>query len=362
MMTTGGRRARRGAVLWTALVLPAGLVCPFAHAGAQPVATPPVARHGELLATASAVVRTVPALGRVWPGYWPAGRPFVLADSGHAALLYTTGAAPAGFLPVPGGPGVPGPPGRAYLYEGAVPGLSASQGLMDLDYAVPGGQAIAVPLGEGLAPTLRFLFHEAFHAYQQRAFTRPHVLDVEAPADDVSDSANVALWEVERRILREALAADDEAALRPLLRGYLAVRGRRAGRLRPDVARYEAELERIEGSAEWVGRMGALAAEDRDPAELADGLREDLARPVRVPRFATGAHWVIRLRVYATGAALAALLERLDPDWRADLASGETLVALIAAEAGADAWDSAALAEAALARFGESPAPRSILP
>lgn len=341
------------APLWVAYVTLA-LPLTFARAEAQAAGPPREAKRDELLATASTVVQAVPALGRVWPGYWPADRPFILADSGYAALLYTTGAAPAGFEPVTAGSAVPGPPGRTYLYAGKVPGLSASLGLFNLNFRVPGGEAIAVPLESRLPATLRFLFHEAFHAYQERAFANPHVREIDADAREVVDSTNVALWEVERRILREALATDDEAALRPLLRSYLAVRGRRAARLSPEVARYEAELERVEGSAQWVGNLGAFVAVGGGTEELEQGLREDLTRSAEMPRFANGAQWVIRVRVYATGATLAALLERLSPAWKTKLASGETFVSLVAAEVGSDAWENFTLAEAALSRFGQA--------
>jgi hypothetical protein len=186
----------------------------FGQAGAQLGGTSREAKRDELLAIASLVVQAVPALGRVWPGYWPPERKFILADSGYAALLYTTGAPPAGFEPVSDASAVPGPPGSTYLHAGKVPGLSASQGLFSLAFNVPGGEAIAVPLNGGLSSTLSFLFHEAFHAYQQREFSNPHVREIDADAREVMDSTNVALWEVERRILREALATDNEAEAR----------------------------------------------------------------------------------------------------------------------------------------------------
>lgn len=312
------------------------------------------ARQDELLATASTVVLAVPALARVWPGYWPSDRPFILTDSAYAALLYTTGTPPSGFEPVRDGRVLPNPPGRTYLYAGRVPGLSASDGRMDLDFAVPGGQAIAVRLDSAMALTLRFLFHEAFHVHQTRVFANPHVREIDADAREVMDSTNVALWEVERGILREALVTQDEVALRSLLRSYLAVRGRRAARLSPQVVHYEAELERIEGSAHWVGNLGAFVALGGGTEELERGLREDLTRSAEMPRFANGAQWVIRVRVYATGATLAALLERLPTAWKTKLALGETFVSLVAAEVGIDAWGDPTLAEAALSRFGQS--------
>lgn len=350
-----GSSLRRTSLVARCAVLALPFTCVRADAQLSGMAREP--RRDELLSTASVVVQAVPALGRVWPGYWPSDRPFILADSGYAALLYTTGAAPAGFEPVPDEDAVPGPPGRTYLFTGKVPGLSASLGLMSLNYPVPGGEAVAVPLDGGSESTLRFLFHEGFHAYQHRAFSSPHVREIDADPREVLDSGNVALWEVERRILREALATEDEAALRPLLRSYLAVRGRRAARLSPEVARYEAELERIEGTAEWVGNLGSLVAVGGDGRDLVQTLRDDLTRSAEMPRFANGAQWIIRLRIYATGAALAALLERLSPAWRTDVAAGQTLVSLVAAVAGPDAWGDSALAEAALSRFGPTAPP-----
>ncbi|HEX6039809.1 MAG TPA: hypothetical protein VFZ20_17285, partial [Longimicrobium sp.] len=74
-------------------------------------------------------------------------------------------------------------------------------------------------------------------------------------------------------------------------------------------------------------------------------------------RYAGGAQWMIRVRVYATGAALATLLERLSPRWRTELAAGETLMSLVAARVGYDAWGDPGLADAALSRFG-LPVPR----
>ena len=287
----------------------------------------------------------------MWPGFWPPGRAFAIAAPGNAVLLYTPGVPPDGFQPLSGVLAPSHEHGQTYLHEGDVPGLSASQGMMDLDYPVPGASAIAVAVGDSLAPTLEFLFHEAFHAFQTQAFAQGAVPEISLAGEAVSNPVQTAYWEVERRILREALATETEDGVRQLLRSYVAVRGRRSGSLPEDVAQYEARLERVEGSAEWVGRTATLHALERDPAELAELLRTDLQKPLRIPRFASGAQWVIRMRVYNTGAALATLLERLAPEWRQALQDGDDFLALAKAEAGADAWSNSTLADAALARW-----------
>ena len=315
------------------------------------VAQSPDPRLDELLSTAAVIVRTAPALAQVWDGFWPPDRPFILADSAHLALLYTTGPPPAGFEPVQIGTDVPGPPGITYLHPGRVAGSSASLGLMDLHFAIPGGEAVAVQVQGGVAGTLRFLYHESFHAYQDSAFTNPMARDIEVAVAEVTDSAFTALWDVERAILREALAADDAGEMRDLLRTYLGVRTLRAQGVRAPVAAYEDALERIEGSAEWVGWMSVLMATDGNVDRLRSQLRTDLRRSRRTPRYAPGGHWVIRMRVYATGAALCALLETLEPDWRNQVAAGQTLVAVATEAVGVRALDDAGIA-AVRARFG----------
>lgn len=301
----------------------------------------------EMLYGAGATIAAAEGLlDDVWPGYWFPGKKFILAIPGQCVLLYSSEPAPPGYEPLSL---VSAGTGSFYLARGNVPRLGASEGHFDIRFPVGRGFATAVPIRESLLPTLHALYHEAFHAYQNDEFSDPSVTHSSVPNAVVGDPEFRALAEVERRVLAEAIVQSDEEALRNLARRYLAVRLHRLAAVPAHVADVEREMERVEGTAQFVGYSAAVRALDLSATATADIIGRDLRKPAKTSRF--GGEWTLRLRVYATGAAIGVLLERLATDWRSGVERGASLEALLVRSVASDGAP-ASLLPSTLDEFG----------
>lgn len=321
--------------------------------------TPPEADSlSRLIRTAARVERVVPRLDSVWPGFWPAGQAYLIYD-GRTAVLVADDRPPAAWRPVDPGrlPGVLC--GMAYRRSGPLPSLT---GNFDMEYPVGEGSAAAVPWSGGMFRTLSLLFHERFHAFQQERFTPTRGAgELGQQEETFLSAASVggprfrAMAEVERRLLRDALAASDPERTRAILRSYLAVRDERMAGAEEEVRRAEINVERKEGSAEYVGFTAATVATGAGRQRVRKALDERLAMALDTTRLGSGAYAQFRARLYGTGGALAWLLEEMVPDWRSRLAEGSPFPELAARAVGGAAGRSEELAEAALRRkgFGE---------
>ncbi|HEY0017053.1 MAG TPA: hypothetical protein VGC13_12070 [Longimicrobium sp.] len=312
----------RRAAAWAALVL-LGSGC----AAQQPSAAPgPGTGDPALLETGNRLALASPAIARLWPGFWSPRHGFILAQPHQAVLLVSERAPDSVYSPLPPR-GVPRAlRGRAYLARGEVPGLNSSRGFaFDLRVPVAGSRLTAVPLKENPAATIEFLVHEAFHAFQLDHFAPPAREDVAFDARSASDPWFAALAEVERRQLARALAVPRDS-LEHVLRGYLAVRARRYSAAAASVREEELHLERIEGSAYLAGVTAAAISDGSGPDRVAAVVRDHLSTPLDVP----DARWLLRARVYGTGAAIGILLDRLGVEWKARLQEGATFHALLA--------------------------------
>lgn len=310
-----------------------------ARAGAQP--------GGDTVAVLAEVHRRMvekgPTVGpETWPGFRPDTVPVAFVARGRGVLL--TGwkeAPPEGFAPVER---VPGAAWRAEEARGA-----ASTG------AELGGRRVAQVVVDTLDPAalLGVAAHEAFHVFQgagrrpERRFGRGEnsVLVSEYPALDVENEAALAL---EAALLREALAAAPERT-RTAARAWLAAREARHRRMPAEMAEFEAMAELNEGLAEYaLLRMRAADGAERVTGGVPEGL---MTRVERAPEAASP-----RLRFYATGAALAYLLDRLaGPGWKAATVDGDlTLQEALARAAGARDEEDALLRSAAARLGGDS--------
>jgi hypothetical protein len=303
-----------------------------------------------LLATASRLVRTAPALASLWPGYWPRGQGFIIARPHGDVLLVSEVAPDSGFRPLAGRSVPRALRGRAFVRRGPVAGLYASQvdGGVNVHYRVDGTSVTAVAVKDSIRTTAEVLCHEAFHAFQDGHFTRRPEAGASSPQAGTQAAPELdAMAEVERRILAAALLADNAGA-RALLRSFLAVRTRRFGAETDSARREELQMERIEGTAQLVGIQGSLLVAG-DPGGEAARLVRDILTAV-APE--TDPYWRTRFRVYGTGAALGLLLDRLGIEWRSELQGGETFDDVLRSALPVATADEAPVAEAALNRFG----------
>jgi hypothetical protein len=188
---------------------------------------------------------------------------------------------------------------------------------------------------------LGLALHEQFHAFQQ-AVARPDrrfgagensMLVATYPSFDVANEAAVAL---EGRLLARALQARTRRDAQRLAREFLAVRETRHARLDSTFVQFEIAGELNEGLSQYAMLRGlrelartdrrfaaAAAAEERHERALLDSLL-DLG-----PRS-------IRRRFYATGSAIAMLLDWIsDSSWKTRLVRDDaTLQQMLAAASG----------------------------
>lgn len=196
---------------------------------------------------------------------------------------------------------------------------------------------------------LGMIVHEAFHVHQAKA---PEKSASEAwllqyPWLAAENNAGFAL---EGKLLERALTTkDDEQAFETALE-WLAVRAERRARLPAQAVQYEDGTEFNEGLAKYTEWRASLALEGREPlaalrwargfrgfedlapwrARLLDALRGNCSGETLVNNdpYGSGA---LRFRLYFTGMAIGALLDRLGADdWRARIFEpGTTLTGLV---------------------------------
>jgi hypothetical protein len=120
-------------------------------------------------------------------------------------------------------------------------------------------------------------------------------------------------------------------SVKSLLRRYLSVRSDRTLLLPPEARSYESSEDRNEASAQLVAYRSALTAVEGSGDRLPELVRSDLANtpPFDDPRATHALGYFRQWHVYATGAAIGILLERLGVDWRAEMQRGATFVDLL---------------------------------
>jgi hypothetical protein len=174
--------------------------------------------------------------------------------------------------------------------------------------------------------------HELFHRIQPG-------LPIATPKE--GDNAHLDtlegryLLQLEWRALARALTAPSPAARRTAIADALLFRAARYERF-PHAAADENALELIEGVAEYTGvRLGLTTPEARIAYAVSD-LKPYIPDATFVRSFA-----------YATGPAYGLLLDRADPAWRSQLASGKSLDQLLRAALRLPAGNPAAAADRA---------------
>jgi hypothetical protein len=228
--------------------------------------------------------------------------------------------------------------GLAYLRRDSLPGVTESSFGTPLPLGPDTVWAIT-PRGGSTFEQLEFYFHESFHLAHQRGggfvetpedrrtarFRQPLVNPAHVTPEFVAGA------EAERRMLRAALDVTDADSLRAHLRDYLGARRRRAGTLL-DVVEAERRMERIEGTAQYVGCRAAALALELPEQRAIDCVREELEIDLAKERsdFPEADARLMRWRHYGTGGAIALLLDRLRPGWKPLLEQGMHLDQLLA--------------------------------
>ncbi len=223
----------------------------------------------------------------LWPGFEPRTIPFEVLDGGQTWLVRHPHP-PAEFAPVARRKDI-------RVFQGRHASLRANTSV------AIGGVPTATASFEGGASEPRRLaalvLHEMFHVFQGLRHPRWGGNEVDLFVYPTDDAEALALRRLESDAFRGALAAGDRAATGSWAARALETRRERFARLPGPAVAYERGTEAKEGLARYIE---ALAA----------GPGQALLPPEEFPPQA------VRERAYASGCAIAMLLDRLDGDWK----------------------------------------------
>jgi hypothetical protein len=333
------------------------------NAAAQSVA---LARE-DVIAMAAQVVRGSAQLARIWPTYWPEDQAFIIQIRDQGALLISSAsiAPPTGFEVLSAASIPPELRGRAFFHSGSLEGTTAP---FITDFPLGNGRtAMFANAGSSAEQTLLLLIHEQFHAYQRTAFrsngTGSQFINPLAIRDRTRFAAGA---DIERRVLRAAIASSSPEERTGLLRQYFALRRAREATVPAAVVGVEEGFERSEGTAKYVDRVAHAVLLEHSPALpslLMENFDQDLTSDQSGFNGAFATTW-FRSRSYGTGAALCYLLSLYDPqNWRSKIEQGAKLDVLLESFVGkTPATEAALLASQARAKFGYEARRRQLAP
>jgi hypothetical protein len=314
----------------------------------------------------------------VWPG-WDASRtPLLIYLPGEQEVLINHPNPPAGFLPYTGPIGFPR--GRIFVRNGpttiqldgqntskeigGVQTLVVADSLSNLrnrmrgllqDPRSAGDQAESFAFSNLTTDPydqLGLVVHEAFHVFQDvRAPDKGsnEMLLLQYPV--LSPENNVAMA-LEASALAEALRAPDRAAVRRAGIRWLSLRKDRRGKLPVQALEYEDGCEFSEGLAKYTeyrllqmlpGRTPGAAmwwaqgfAGYSDLAERREKLIQAMVRHMTGEVAVNGDPYgtaPLRMRLYYSGMAVAAMLDKLGANWKARIFSPEATLTALAEDA-----------------------------
>ena len=231
----------------------------------------------------------------LWPGFEPARVPLLIYDGKHTFLVHHP-RPPEEFQPHAGRTDVrvfPGRHGAARANSSVELGgvTSASVLLKDTGTGKERGWAAV-------------LMHEAFHVFQRERHPKWTANEVDLFVYPLEDADLLFLRRLESEALRRALTSTDNKLRACWAGAALHFRQERFSRMPQSAAAYERATELNEGLANFV----QYAALERPAAEA---LTEAEFPPQE-----------IRQRGYASGQALAALLESFRKGWKEELEKG----------------------------------------
>ena len=286
--------------------------------GAQ--ALPPSNQESRAVAINAEFLRLASS-SALWPGYRPAGIPLAVF-TGDRTYLFRHPSPPPEFTTVDGVASMPGRHGAVTANSSAtIGGIGTATLLAD-------GVRGALPVTDQAAVAL----HEAFHVFQRTAHPSWVGNEGDLFTYPVERADLLRLRREESEYLRRALTASGSAK-GCLTRMAMTRRTERFRAMEAAHASYERNSEMNEGLATYV----QLRAAARRSSEIPVG---------DFPATA------VRQRVYATGPALAFLLDAARPGWREELEHSDSLrLDPMLAEAVADAPGRCDLPAAVTARM-----------
>ncbi len=227
----------------------------------------------------------------LWPGFDPISIPLAAYD-GRRTYLFRHPAPPDGFSPLPGSD----PP--AHVFEGRHPAVTSNSSVEI------GGRVTATLRADGTAersPTesAAVALHESFHVFQRSRHPSWQGNEGDLLLYPAEDARLLALRRQETEAFRRALATQDLES-RCWSTWALRLRRERFAAMDSIFSDYEWRSELNEGLAQYI--------QERAADHTTVVFPESGFAPAQV-----------RHRSYAVGAAMALLLDRLDPDWKIKL-------------------------------------------
>lgn len=273
------------------------LLCVAAfHVPAQPARRVAPIAAADVYAVVSEVDR-IASRTTLWPNFDPRRVPVEIYD-GQTTLLFRHPAPPTEFVSLSSRRGVWAFPGRHETVTANAPvklgGVWTATVMIE--------PASKLSLKERAA----LVIHEMFHVHQRERHPKWAGNELELFNYPFDDAELLALRRIETESLRRAERAADDVEAACVARLALATRRERFARLGAGASGYERALELNEGLARYV-EARALGARKSDLTTNEYAAEE------------------LRARGYATGHALALLLERFAPAWAARLEAGDPL-------------------------------------
>ena len=244
-----------------------------------------------------AEVDRIAATQVLWPNFDPRRIPVEIYD-GQTTLLFRHPAPPPEFTSLSSRQGVWAFPGRHETVTANAP-AKLNNVLTATVMLKPGGK-------ESLRERAALVIHETFHVFQRERYPKWSGDELQLFVYPFDDAELLALRRTESEALRRADTARKLPEARCWARLALSTRRARFARLTTGAANYERATELNEGLARYVEARAAR----RQTANLPAGEYPSAD---------------LRTRAYATGHALALLLERFAPDWTTRLAAAENL-------------------------------------
>lgn len=242
-------------------------------------------------------VDRIAARQTLWPNFDPRRVPVEIYD-GQTTLLFRHPAPPPEFISLSSRQGVWAFPGRHETVTGNAPAK--------LNNVLTATVLLKPDSRLSLAERAALVIHETFHVHQIERHPHWRGNELELFVYPFEDAELLALRREETETLRRAGTARDAKAAACWTRLALNRRSARFARLSKGAQAYERASELNEGLARYVEARAAGTRTANLPAD--DYAAENL-----------------RTRVYATGHALALLLEHFAPGWSTRLEAGENL-------------------------------------
>lgn len=228
----------------------------------------------------------------LWPGFDPSSYPIAIYDGEHTFLLRHP-SPPAEFTPSKDSAGVWETDGRHAAMR-----WNSNADLAGIRIAT---LLLTIEPGRDVDLEASFLLHEVFHLFSKPRHPTWNPNEMSRYGYPLEDPENYSLLLLEEEALARALETGNDALAASWATLAIQWRQQRRIRLTEEMLTYETALEMQEGTAVYVSRL-ALGT-SRDTTRL---------RETRTPG-------ELRWRFYDTGAAIAAMLDRLLPRWKSRL-------------------------------------------